>query len=221
MINLVSHFVPDQTMPMVRSMLMSTMHSNEKLLSIGFILSIVAASNAFAVMMDMLNRIYAGGETQSFWKGRLEAIYVTVVVGGLTIVALSAILLGPRFAAELERVFRISHTFVRVWPVMRWLLVVGCVLASIEVLYFWGPNRRHSLRQQLPGSVFAVAVWIVSSELLGVYFREFSYLNAMYGTLTSFIVLMIWLQLIAVAILLGAELNVQIEQSQQLGISEL
>ncbi len=215
MINLAAHFVPEQTMPMVKSMLISTMHTSNGLLSAGFIFAMVTASNAFAVMAGLLNRIYEGEERQSFWKSRLEAIYVTIVVGGLAIVGLSAVLLGPSFASLLEIYFDISHTFVIVWPVMRWLLVVSCVLASIEVLYFVGPNRRHSLRQQFPGSFFAVVIWIVSSELLGVYFRQFASLNAMYGTLTSFIVLMIWLQLIAVAILLGAELNVQIERQQK------
>jgi len=212
MTSLVSHFVPDQTLPMVRSMLISTMQSDEKLLSLGFVFAIVAASNAFAVMMEMLDGIYLGEQARSFWKVRLDAIYVTIVVGGLTVIALSAVLLGPRFAEELRRAFRISDTFVRIWPETRWLLVVGCVLASIEVLYYLGPSRRHPLRQQLSGSVFAVAVWIASSDLLGIYFREFAYLNAMYGTLTSFIVLMIWLQLIAAAILMGAELNVELDK---------
>ena len=95
------------------------------------------------------------------------------------------------------------------------MLAVGCALASVETLYYLGPNRRHALREQLVGSVFAVAVWIASCALLGIYLRRFSYLNAMYGTLASFIVLMIWLQITAIAILLGAELNVTIENSKQ------
>jgi membrane protein len=215
MINLVSHFVPEQTMPLVRTMLTSTMRSDEGLLSMGFIFAVVAASNAFAFLSDVLNKIYEGKETQSFWRSRLAAIGVTVIVGGMAFVALSAVLLGPRFADELARVFDISHTFVRVWPVLRWLLVVGCVLASIEVLYYVGPNRPHSLRQQLPGSVFAVAVWIGSTEILGIYFRKLAYLNVMYGTVVSFIVFMTWLQITAAAVLLGAELNVQLEQAER------
>src|SRR5271166_3182931 len=214
MVHLVSHFVPDQTMPMVESMLNSTMHTNNGLLSAGFILAVIAASNAFAVMATELNTIYDVRETRTFWSKRLSAIYVTFVVGGMTTVALSAMLLGPHFGGELARVFNVSRTFVMVWPIMRWALVITCALVSIEMLYFLGPNRKHTLRQQFAGSVFALAVWIGSSGLLGIYLRKFSYFNAMYGTLASFIVLMMWLQFAAMAILLGAELNVELEKER-------
>src|ERR1035438_425481 len=142
----------------------------------------------------------------------LNAIYVTFAVGGMTAVALSAMLLGPHFGRELARVFNVSQTFVVVWPVMRWTLVLSCALAAIGTLYYLGPNGKHTLRQQVAGSLFAVAVWIASSGLLGIYLRKFSYFNAMYGTLASFIVLMMWLQFAAMAILLGAELNVELEK---------
>ena len=132
----------------------------------------------------------------------------------MTTVALSAMLLGPHFGRELARVFNINRTFVVVWPVLRYVLAVSCALASIEVLYYLGPSRKHTWREQFSGTVFAVAVWIASSGLLGIYLRRFSYMNAMYGTLASFIVLMIWLQITAAAILLGAELNVQLERSR-------
>ncbi len=212
MVHLVAHFVPEQTMPMVDSMLTSTMHTNNGLLSAGFILAVLAASNAIASMATALNTIYEAEETRSFWQKRLSAIYVTFAVGGMTAVALSAMLLGPHFGRELARVFDVSQTFVMVWPVMRWTLVLTCALAAIGTLYYLGPNCKHTLRQQVTGSLFAVAVWIASSGLLGIYLRKFSYFNAMYGTLASFIVLMTWLQFAAMAILLGAELNVELEK---------
>jgi membrane protein len=211
MIQLASHFVPASTMPIVESMLNSTMHTNNSLLSIGFILAVVTASNAFAVMSSLLDVIYGVKNSPGFWRNRLSAIGTTMVVGAMMFVALSAMLLGPHFGRELERVFGVSHTFTILWPTLRWVLAVTCALASIEVLYFLGVTRKHSLRQQLPGSVFAVVVWLVSSGIMGVYFRRFSYINAMYGTLASFIILAVWLQITAIAILLGAELNVQVE----------
>lgn len=215
MVHLVAHFVPDQTMPMVDSMLNSTMHTNNGLLSAGFILAVIAASNAIASMATALNTIYEVSETRTFWQKRLSAIYVTFAVGGMTAVALSAMLLGPHFGRELARVFNVSRSFVTVWPFMRWTLVLTCALASISSLYYLGPNRKHTVRQQLEGSLFAVAVWITSSGLLGIYLRKFSYFNAMYGTLASFIVLMMWLQFAAMAILLGAELNVELEKQKK------
>ena len=212
MIYLASHFVPSQTMPMVDSMLKSTMHTDTKVLSAGFILAALTASNAIAVMVAALDTIYESDEKQSFWGSRFRALYITGAVGLLNVVALVTMLLGPHFGRELARVFAVSGAFVDFWPVLRYVLAVSCALASIELLYFLGPRREHSLRQQLPGSIFAVLVWIASTALMGIYLRRFSYMNAMYGTLTSFIVFMIWMQITAAAILLGAELNVQLEK---------
>lgn len=211
MVQLASHFVPSQTMPMVDSMLKSTMHADTRILSAGFVLAVLAASNAIAVMIAELDMIYESSGRMSFWSSRLRALYITAMVGGMTVVALSAMLLGPGFGRELARVFDIPDSFVDFWPLLRYILAVSCALASVEVLYFLGPRRKHSLRQQFPGSMFAVLVWIVSTALLGIYLRRFSYMNAMYGTLSSFIVFMIWMQITAAAILLGAELNVELE----------
>ena len=209
---LASHFVPSSTMPMVETMLNSAIHTNQRMLSVGFILAVVAASNAFAVMSSLLNVIYGVKESPGFWRNRLSAIGTTLVVGAMMFVGLGAMLLGPHFGRELERVFGVSHTFTIVWPTLRWVLGITCALVSIEVLYFLGVTRKHSLRQQLPGSVFAVVIWVVSTVVMGIYFRQFSYINAMYGTLASVIILAVWLQITAVAILLGAELNVQVER---------
>ena len=140
----------------------------------------------------------------------MQAIGVTFLVGGMIAISVSVMLVGPHFGRELARVFDVSNLFVVIWPVLRYFLAISCALVTIEVLYYLGPSRKHTLREQLPGSVFAVAVWIVSSAALGIYLRRFSSLNAMYGTLASFIVLMLWLQITAAALLLGAELNVQL-----------
>jgi membrane protein len=212
MTHLVSHFIPEQTMPMVEAMFDSTMRTNNGLLSAGFILAVISASNAIAAMSDALNTIYEVKETQTFWRSRVRAVSVTFVVGAMISVALGAMLLGPHFGAELARVFNVNRSFVAFWPFIRWTLVMTCALASIEMLYYAGLRQQHSLRQLFPGSVFGVVVWIGSSGLLGIYLRKFSYFNAMYGTLASFIVLMMWLQFTAMAILLGAELNVELEK---------
>ena len=213
MIQLVAHFVPTNTMPMVESMLKATMQPNQGLLSAGFIVAVIAASNGFAVMSYLLDVVYEVDHPQKFWRNRIYAIGTTFVVGGMTIVALSAMLLGPHFGRELERVFGVSHTFSIVWPTLRWVLAVTFGMAAVEVLYYMCVSREHSLRQQLPGSVFAVAIWIVSTVAMGIYFRQFAYINAMYGTLASFIILAIWLQITAIAMLLGAELNMQVERA--------
>jgi membrane protein len=212
MVELVAHFIPRETMPMIESMLTSTMHASHGLLSAGFVLSVISASNAFAAMSTFLSIIFESEQQYGFWRSRWKAISMTFVIGGMTTIAFSAMLLGPHFGRELARVFHVNETLVWLWPTLRYVLAIGGALASVEMLYYLASTRK-TLWEQLAGSVFAVVVWIASSAVLGIYLREFSYLNAMYGTLASFIVLMIWLQITAAAILLGAELNMALEKA--------
>jgi membrane protein len=216
MAQLASHFVPGETFPIVQKMLTATMHTDNRLLSIGFVLAVIAASNAFAATSTALDVTYESVANRSFWRSRLRAIGVTFLVGGTTLVAVSVMLVGPHFGREIARVFDVNTTFIVVWPLLRYILAVTSALVSVEVLYYLGPSHKHRWREQFPGCVLAVIVWLVSSGVLGIYLRRFSYLNAMYGTLASFIVLMIWLQITAAAILLGAELNVQLAKSKGL-----
>ena len=153
-------------------------------------------------MASLLNPIYGVKEGPGFWISRLSAIGATIVVGAMMFVALSAMLLGPHFGRELEHVLGVSHTFRMLWTTLRWVLAVTYTLASIAALYHLGVSRQPTLRQQLPGSVFALVIWIVTSAVMGLYFRRFAYINAMYGMLTSVIILAVWLQITTVAILL-------------------
>ncbi len=214
MIRLSSDFVPATTMPTVERLLNATMHPNTGLLSAGFLFALISASNAFAEVTASLDRVYQI-KPASFWKSRLDAIGTTFVVGGTMFVALSSLLLGPNFGRELERVFYIAHKFAVVWPALRWTLALLGALAAMEALYFMASRHERSLRQLLPGAVFAIVIWIISSALMGMYFRHFSYVNVVYGALSSLLLLAIWLQITAIAILLGAEVNVQVERLRE------
>jgi membrane protein len=208
--DLVSNFVPNQNVPMATSILNATMRSSKGLLSAGFVGAVIFASNGFASMIMALDRAYEVKETRSFWRVRLLAIGITFVVGGMICLALIVMLLGPHFGRWLAEMFDVSDFFVSVWPYMRWIVILTCMLGSFELLYFWGPNARHTFKSQIPGAIFAIALWAFSSGILGIYIRSFTYFNSTYGALGGFILLMLRFQLSALAILLGAELNAQL-----------
>jgi membrane protein len=212
--DLVSNFVPSQSMPIISSVLSATLHTSRGLLSLGFLGAVIFASSGFAAMIAALDVAYEVKETRSFWRLRVLAIWMTLVVGGLICMALTVMLLGPHFGRWLSNIFDVSDVFVSVWPYMRWLVILICMLSSFELLYFWGPNARHTFKSQIPGAVFAVLLWVFSSAMLGVYIRSSSYFNSTYGVLGVFIVLMLRFQLSALAILLGGELNAQLAKWQ-------
>src|SRR6516225_3870123 len=94
---LLSNFLPEQLMPLAVSVLSSTMRISKGLLCIGFLGAVVFASNGFAAMIAALDKTYEVKETRSFWRLRLLAIAMTLVIGSLIGLALIAMLLGPHF----------------------------------------------------------------------------------------------------------------------------
>jgi membrane protein len=97
------------------------------------------------------------------------------------------------------------------WPYIRWFAVVGFTTLSVEVLYFIAPNLKQRFLAQIPGAVTAVVLWLASSFGLGLYLRSFSEFTSIYGTLGAMIALMLWFYWSSLAILIGAELNAQIQ----------
>ena len=138
------------------------------------------------------------------------AVGLSIVIGLLMLVALSVMVVGPRFGEWVADRVHLSHLFVLVWPYIHWSIAIGFTILAVETLYFLAPNVKQRLRATLPGAIVAVGCWIALSYLLGLYFRHFANFNKTYGTLGAAIALMTWLYWTGFALLVGAELNCEL-----------
>jgi membrane protein len=175
------------------------------LLSIGLIGTLWSASSGFAGMIEALNIAYDVEETRPFWKTRALALLMTFLVGGLLMASLGTMLVGPELGKWLDA--RHWYLTAYIWTMLQWILAVICVVAAVECTYFLGPNMKQRIGHTLLGSVFAVALWLVLSYGLRVYFAKFAHLNYTYGSLGGVIAMMLWLYWSFFVILLGAEIN--------------
>jgi membrane protein len=117
-------------------------------------------------------------------------------------------------AARLGRLLGIDSTAVRVWDIAKWpalLLIVGFLFA---LLYWASPNARQPFRWITPGGILAVVAWVVASAAFALYVANFGSYNKTYGSLASVIIFLVWLWLSNTAILLGAELNAELERGR-------
>jgi YihY family inner membrane protein len=89
---------------------------------------------------------------------------------------------------------------------------ISCVVLAIELIYSRAPEVRRPLRSTLLGAVVGLVTWLALSSGLGIFLRNFARLNKTYGALAAAIALMLWLHWAAVAILLGAEFNLEMER---------
>ena len=104
-----------------------------------------------------------------------------------------------------------------VWTIVRWPVMVAITGMVITLLYYVTPNvRQPRFRWLSPGAVLATVVWLAASALFGLYAANFSNFDATYGSLAGAIVFLVWLWLTNAAVLLGAELNAEIERAREL-----
>lgn len=217
-INLMARFVPPDSMGLVKNVLGDVISPNkETFLSLGILGTLWATSGGFAASIEALNVAYDVEEARPFWKTRLLALGLALVIGTLLLLALAVMIVGPRFGEWLAAKVHMSQIFVWAWPYIHWTLSVVFTVLAVEALYFLAPNVKQRFVATLPGAVVAVAAWIGLSYLLGIYFRSFANFNKTYGTLGAAIALMVWLYWTSFAILVGAELNAELAKVSEEG----
>jgi membrane protein len=137
----------------------------------------------------------------------------------LLLVALSAIAVvvsGP-VASDVGKVFGLEGTAVTIFNIVKWPVIVVVLMTMLAILYYGSPNVRHpGFRWITPGGILAVLLWIVASVGFAFYVSNFSSYNATYGSLAGVIVFLIWLWISNIAVLLGAEMNAEIERRREL-----
>jgi len=215
---LLARFLPGDAMGLVQRVLADVISPNKgTFLSLGVLGTLWAASGGFAATIEALNIAYDVRDDRPFWKTRPMAVGLAFLTGALLLVALSIMVVGPRFGEWLAGKVHLSRLFVLLWPFIHWTIAIGFTILAVEALYFLAPNVKQRLRATLPGAVLAVSCWIALSYLLGIYFRHFGNFNKTYGTLGAAIALMIWLYWTGFAMLVGAELNQELAKISKEG----
>ncbi len=182
---------------------------NPGFVAIGLIGSIWAASGGFSAAIDALNVAYDADRSRPWWRDRVQALILTVTVGGLCLVCLVFIILGPQFGKILAAYFGVSLSLARFWPIFRIVFMYSAFVGAITLLYYLAPTVKQRISATVPGAALAVAVFIGGSYGLSFYIRHFSRYAQGYGGLGAVIALMLWLYLVAVAMLVGAEVNAE------------
>ncbi len=183
-------------------------------LSFGIIGTIWAASQGMAAISHGLNEAYTVTEHRPFWKARLVAILLTIGLGVFFIAALVILLYGGHFGRMLAGTAGVAGYWDVFWVVLQWPIVVLLVLWGFAILYRLAPDLEGTTFVRIvPGTVLGAGLWILASSGLRLYLRYFNTYHATYGSLGGVIILLLWFYLTAAAILIGGELNSEIENA--------
>ena len=181
-------------------------------LSLGFITGLAVAlwsANAgMKAIIDALNVVYDEKEKRSFLKLNLVSLLFTFVALLSLMVALAVIVVAPIVFSALGLAPFLSLAIV----VLRWPLLLVFATVALAAIYRYGPSRREARWQWLSvGSAAAALGWLISSVLFSWYIANFGAYNATYGSLGAAVGMMMWMWISAIVILLGGELNAEIE----------
>jgi membrane protein len=183
----------------------------------GIALAIWSASGYVGAFARASNAIYEVPEGRPFWKLRpMQLIVTTVMIFLLAACAIAVVVTGP-VAQQLGDVVGAGSAAVTAWDIAKWPIIALVVSLMFSVLYFAAPNvKQPGFKWITVGGVVALVILLVASALFAVYVASFSSYNKTYGALGGVIAFLVWLWIANLAVLLGAELNAELERGREL-----
>jgi membrane protein len=212
-LNFIASVMPGSAYELISDQITRIASNNDGKLTLAFVfglgLALWSANAGMKAIFDALNIVYDEDEKRSFIK--LNAISLTFTLGAV-IALLTAI--GAVVALPLVLQYLGLAQDRQTWllALLRWPALLVLVIFGLALLYRFGPSRRDAKwRWVTPGSIFASFAWLAISALFSLYLSKFTDYNATYGSLGAVIGLMMWIWLSVSVILIGAELNAEIE----------
>lgn len=179
----------------------------------GLGLALWSASTGVSSTMDALNHCYNVTESRPYWKRKLIALVLTMVMAALTILSLTIVLYGTYIAQFAGERTGLQDATVTAWQIVQWPVALLLVAFAFALMYHWGPDFRRPWRWLSPGSLVGVGLWIGASLLFRTYLHYFNRYSRTYGSLGAGIVLLLWLLLSGMAILIGGEIDAEIAKA--------
>jgi membrane protein len=180
---------------------------------VGVVAALWAASGALGAVVKAVNRAYGRDETRPFWKVRLISLVLVLATGVVLAGTFLLIIFGGDLGDAIARRTPLDGGFRVVWNIARWPIAFTAVLLFFSLVYYLAPNLEHrGWRWLTPGSLVGSVLWLVLSGLFALYTSFSGSYAKTYGSIAGAIVLLLWLNYSAWAILFGAELNADLDR---------
>jgi membrane protein len=179
---------------------------------ISILLALWGVSGAFRSVMEAMNVMYEVEEARPLWKQYLISIFLSLGVVILLLTALGLVVFGPQLGGAVAEVVGLGFVFRLVWNIVQWPILLFFVVFAFSLIYYFAPDVEQRFKWISPGSIIAVALWLVFSLLFSLYVNNFGSYNAAYGSLAGVVILMLYIYYSAFIMLIGAELNQVVEE---------
>jgi membrane protein len=215
---MLARVAPYEALKLIQDQLIKiSQDKNGGLLTIGMIGTFWSTSSGVTAIIDTLNQAYDIQETRPWWKVKLIALGLTIALAVFILVSFALVLVGPTLAEKVAVWMHLGPVFEWTWKILQWPLIFCLVAFAIAMIYYFAPDAEQDWIWITPGSVLATMLWVLISLGFKFYVARFGSYNATYGTIGGIIVLLTWFYVSSLAILIGAELNAEIEHASPYG----
>lgn len=178
------------------------------IISITAITTLWSASRGFLAIVKGLNTVYGIRETRNYFKLRITSAIYTLAFAIIIIISLGLLVFGNRIYLFITAQFPLINDLAVAIIGFRTIVSLAVYTTFFLLLYIVIPNRKTKLFNELPGAVIAAAGWMLFSFLYSIYIDNFAKFSTMYGSLTAFVLLMLWLYFCMYIVFIGAEINI-------------
>ena len=214
-------FAPPDVLNIIRDQMQKIANSgNGGLLTTGMLLTLWSTSAGVMAIINTLNKAYGIQEGRAWWKVRLTAVGLTIGLALFILLSFVLVVIGPTLAEKVAQWFHLGPVFVWAWWILQWPVVFILVATAIGLVYYFAPDAEQDFVWLTPGSVLATVLWILFSLAFKIYVANFTNYSETYGAIGGVIVLLLWFYTSGLAILIGAELNAEIEHASPYGKDE-
>ena len=186
-------------------------------LVVGIVLAIWSASGYVGAFARAMNRIYEIDEGRPFWKRKPQQLLITLIVIVLIVIMVIVLVVSGPVTEALGNAIGAGAVVKTVWGIVKWPVLAFAVVLSIALLYYATPNvKQPKFRWVTIGGLTALVLIVLASLGFGIYVANFSNYDKSYGSLAGIIIFLIWLWITNLVLLLGAELDAELERGREL-----
>ncbi|MFZ4563502.1 MAG: YihY/virulence factor BrkB family protein [Bacteroidales bacterium] len=181
------------------------------LLIFNLVLTLYFSTNGVNSLIAAFNNTYHALETRSSFKQYLASILIVLINSILLIVAIGLITFGSELLSWiLPDVIQNSAMVILLLELLRWLIIVGLLLMAISFIYYLAPAKHRSFRFFSAGSMLATILIVITTLGFNFYVDNFSSYNALYGSLGTLMIVLVWIYINSISMIVGFELNASI-----------
>jgi membrane protein len=211
-------FMPPEALRLITDQMIKISGGEEAgLMTLGMLLAVSSSSSAMVAVIDTLNHAYDVQEGRPWWRIRLTAILLTIGVAIFILVSFALVLIGPTMATRLADSMHLGPVFEWTWKILQWPVLFALAGVGIAMIYYFAPDVEQHWVWLAPGAIFATTLWLAASLGFKYYVANWGNYTETYGLLGAVMILLLWFYISGLVILVGAEMNAEIEHASPRG----